>query len=147
MKNRQPSSSGSVGRITAGPADGCLVATTMEFVWNSLASWRDHPDRPSEVAEEALNAQLSMFLSAKASQEFPMVQFHHEQRQTQGRRVDMAAHPTSPVIICGTYFSIFRPITLMEGKRIPPPEKAREKEYVTGGEKQSGGIQRFKLGQ
>jgi hypothetical protein len=54
--------------------------------------------------------------------------------------IDMSAHPTSPVIICGTYFSIFRPITLMEGKRIPPPEKAREKEYVTGGDKQSGGI-------
>jgi hypothetical protein len=50
------------------------------------------------------------------------------------------------VIICGTYYSIYQPFTVIEGKRLPAPDLAREKEYVTGGEKRSGGIQRFKLG-
>ncbi len=34
----------------------------------------------------------------------------------------------------------------MEGKRLPVPAKVREQEYVTGGEKITGGLQRFKLG-
>ena len=75
-----------------------------------------------------------------------MVQFQHEQRQAGQRRVDLSAKPTAPVIICGTYYSIYQPFTVIEGKRLPAPDPAREKEYITGGEKRSGGIQRFKLG-
>ena len=35
---------------------------------------------------------------------------------------------------------------MLEGKRLPAPTRDREREYVTGIDKTSGGIQRFKLG-
>ena len=146
MKMPPSATSTGIGKIRSGAVEDSLIQSTIEFVWENLALWRDDPDRPQEAAEEALNAQLANFLGAKANREFPMVQFQHEQRQTGQRRVDLSAKSTAPVIICGTYYSIYRPFTVIEGKRLPAPDPAREKEYVTGGEKRSGGIQRFKLG-
>jgi hypothetical protein len=37
-------------------------------------------------------------------------------------------------------------ILVCEGKRLPAPSSDREMEYVTGGNRKNGGIQRFKLG-
>jgi hypothetical protein len=135
-----------IGRLNKASVQDDLLSKTLEFVWSNLAPWRDDPDRQTAVAEEELNAQLANFLQAQAIHNFPMVQFQHEQRQTGRRRVDLSVKPSSPVIICETYFSIYTPITVMEGKRLPAPDKIREKEYVTGGHEMSGGIQRFRLG-
>jgi hypothetical protein len=45
-----------------------------------------------------------------------------------------------------TYRTIYDPFLVFEGKRLPAPSKAREREYVSGGTAYSGGIQRFKRG-
>ena len=42
--------------------------------------------------------------------------------------------------------SIYAPFLVLECKRLPAPSKDREKEYVTGFDHTSGGIQRFKMG-
>ena len=43
-------------------------------------------------------------------------------------------------------FNKYTPFLVLEGKRLPTPGTGREREYVTGRESRSGGIQRFRLG-
>ncbi len=132
------------GRISEGPTDA-LIERTLEFVRGELAGWRDDPDRTPEQAEERLNAQLCKYLNVAASQRFPMVHFSHEEKQTGTRRVDLAANPNPAGFIGKMYHTIYDPFLVFEGKRLPVPSRAREREYVTGGAEKSGGIQRFKL--
>jgi hypothetical protein len=130
------------GKITSGLTPGGLVERTITFIHGSLAAWRDDPERPSEDAEEALNGQLCKFLNERARSAFPMVSFHHEERQGNGRKVDLSAAPAGNYVGSG---SIYKPVLVIEGKRLPPPSTDREREYLTGFEHRSGGIQRFKL--
>lgn len=132
------------GRITEGPTTS-VAERTLEFVFSELANWRDDPDRPSEDAEERLNAQLCKFLNVAASNRFPMVFFHYEEKQTRSRRVDISALPKRAILLGLTYHSIYDPFLVLEGKRLPAPSTDREREYVTGHTRKSGGIQRFKL--
>jgi len=135
------------GRITSGLAPGTTVAKTLQFVKSQLPRWRDMPDRPQVSGEEELNGQFCKYLNAAARREnFSMAYFHHEERQTGQRRVDMSALPPDPTVIEGRSYGILDPFLVLEGKRLPAPTHDREREYVTGGEKKSGGIQRFKLG-
>ena len=132
------------GRISEGPT-ASLAERTLEFVFSELANWRDDPDRNSEQGEERLNSQLCKYLNVAASSRFPMVLFSHEEKQTGTRRVDISAVPKSALFVGQTYHSIYDPFLVFEGKRLPTPSADREREYVTGGPKKSGGIQRFKL--
>jgi len=145
LLNRYPKKGPGRGRISKGPTDA-LVGRTLEFVFAELARWRDDPDRQTEKVEERLNAQLCKYLDVAARDRFPMVYFHHEEKQTGTRRVDMSALPISAGIIGQIYHSIYAPFLVLEGKRLPaPPPISREREYVTGGTEKSGGIQRFML--
>lgn len=140
-------SGSSQGRITSGLASGTAVTKTLQFVRTQLPRWRDLPERPNVSGEEELNGQLCKFLNAAARREnFSMAFFHHEERQTGRRRVDLSALPPDPTVIEGRSYTILDPFLVLEGKRLPPPTKDREREYVTGGQKTSGGIQRFKFG-
>lgn len=80
-----------------------------------------------------------------------MVLFKHESPQTQGRTVDIGVHGTEEITLIGVFgYTIYEPFMVIEAKRLPAPSKDREREYVTGTNKASGGatggIQRFKLG-
>lgn len=136
----------SVGRLAQTAIHDSLIGQTIEFIWDSLLPWKDDPDRPFAEAEEELNAQLHNFLQSRASETFPMVFFQTEQRQDGRRRVDLSAKPTHAVTIEGVMYNRYRPLIVIEGKRLPSPSREREREYVTGGVALSGGIQRFKLG-
>ncbi len=144
MADALPLNTPSLGRITEGPTTS-LVERTLEFVFSELATWRDDSDRSPEDAEERLNAQLCKYLNVAASNRFPMVFFHHEEKQTGIRRVDMSVLSKSGMVLGLTYHSIYDPFLVLEGKRLPAPSADREREYVTGRTKKSGGIQRFKL--
>jgi hypothetical protein len=134
------------GSITRGIERDTLEKQTIAFVKDQLATWRDHPDRVSEQAEEKLNAQLCKFLNIQARRIFPMAHFHHEERQAGRARVDISASPTELISAALYADSIFEPFLVLEAKRLPAPAAGREREYVTGYEARSGGIQRFKLG-
>jgi hypothetical protein len=142
---KRTSASLTIGRISEGPTT-TLVESTLQFVARELAPWRDDPDRRAEESEERLNAQLCKYLNAAASIRFPMVLFSHEEKQTGTRRVDFAANPSVATFVGKTYRTIYDPFVVFEGKRLPAPSKAREREYVSGGTEYSGGIQRFKRG-
>lgn len=145
MTNQSPADQPARGRISQGPTE-LLVEQTLEFVRRELAGWRDDPDRAAEDAEERLNAQLCKYLNVASNHRFPMIHFSHEEKQTGIRRVDMSALLTMGQFVGLTYHTIYDPILVFEGKRLPAPSPIREREYVTGGEETSGGIQRFKLG-
>jgi hypothetical protein len=120
------------GKITHGIEPGTLLRQTMGFVEESLPAWRDDATREFVEAEEELNGQLCKFLNHRAREEFPMAYFHHEERQGGRRRADLSALPTSKAIEAEGYESIYEPILLIEGKRLPTPTAARHREYVTG---------------
>lgn len=137
---------GGKGRITCGIELGTLVGQTMEFVRARLPDWRDDPDRQPQDSEEELNGQLCKYLNVTARHAFPMAHFHHEERQAKRRRVDLSVLPTEPMWVGTGHHSIYEPFLVLEGKRLPAPSRDREREYVTGLEKRTGGMQRFKLG-
>lgn len=134
------------GKLTAGLAHGTLVARTIAFVRDQLQPWRDDDSREPMDAEDQLNPQLCKFLDVAARRHFPMVHFHHEEPQGRRRTVDLAVTPTESITIGSRDYSIYTPFLVLEGKRLPAPSSDREREYLTGYEKRSGGIQRFKLG-
>jgi hypothetical protein len=146
MTGRFPGHEPNRGQITSGIAANTLVDRTLEFVRNQIPNWRDDPARPTEESEERLNAQLCKYLNANSRKNFPMVYFHHEEKQTGTRRVDISALPSETLLIEAALHSIYDPFLVFEGKRLPAPTRDREREYVTGGDAKSGGIQRFKLG-
>ena len=134
------------GQIAFGIEPGTVARKTLAFVQQQLPMWRDSPKRPPVEAEEELNSQLCKFLNVAARKNFSMAHFSHEERQTGNRRVDLAALPLQPTLIEGRLYSLFEPFLVLEGKRLPAPSRNREREYVTGADTTSGGIQRFKLG-
>lgn len=141
-----PKPGNSIGRLAKSAVSNSLIDQTIDFIWSSLLPWQNDPSRPVAEAEEHLNAQFHNFLQSRANAEFPMIFFQHEQHQEGRRRVDLSAKPARSVIIQGVGYSRYQPIIVIEGKRLPAPAKSREREYVTGGQDGSGGIQRFKIG-
>ena len=134
-----------VGRITSGIGQSALALKTISFVRQQLTTWRDDSDRPDEQSEDRLNLQLCKFLNSRARTDFPMVRFDREEYQFESRRIDLAASPVETMIIGVKLHTIYDPYLVLEGKRLPAPSSSREKEYVTGYEKRTGGIQRLKL--
>ncbi len=145
---KKPSENIGAGKLTSGIEPGLLRLQTISFVYGQLANWRDDPERPYEEAEEKLNLQLCKFLGVRANNDFPMVQFNHEEPQAGRRRVDLSASAMETVVIGATTHTIYDPFLVLEGKRLPAPSSGREKEYVTSenAAKIKGGIQRFKRG-
>ena len=126
--------------------ESAVLEGTLEFVRKHLSEWRDDPDRPEVQSEEKLNGLLCDYLSYQVRHEWPMVVFRHEEPQKGRRRVDMSAKTKQPIIAATRDFTKYDPFLVIEGKRLPAPERGREREYVTGFDKTSGGLQRFKLG-
>ena len=121
-----------------------LVSSIFDFVYDQLAKWRDDPARSDESNEEILNSQLCDFLNFESRlAEKPYI-FKHEEAQAKGRRVDLSVKPTPEsiaILSCSKYDNI----TVLEGKRLPTPNgKGRQKEYLCGEEKITGGVERFK---
>jgi hypothetical protein len=77
-----------------------------------------------------------------------MVRFDHEEYQAGQRRVDLSASPVESLYLEAKPYTIYDPVLVLEGKRLPAPSPDREREYVTGSKpnRTTGGIQRFKLG-
>ena len=145
MRRKQGETS-SIGRITCGITIKTLALRTIAFVREQLPTWRDDPNRTNEQSENKLNLQLCKFLESRARNDFPMICFYHEEYQSGRRSTDLSASLAGTTVIEAKTYTIYDTILVLEGKRIPPPSSDREKEYVTGEERKSGGIQRLKLG-
>ncbi len=128
-------------------------AELVSFIARKLPGWRDHPDRPREIAETGLTEQLCSYLNEAT---YTSAEWHHIRFQTEiadearkGRKVDLAAKPRATVLhVAGRRHTIFDALFPIECKRLPTPrEKGRdEREYVVTARGSTGGIQRFKFG-
>jgi hypothetical protein len=140
--------SGSVGTLAYKPPLGeTLVPQTLSFVLAQLPAWRDDPTRPADSNENQMNSSLCDFLDIRSREDFPMVRFKHQAPQTTTHTVDLGVHGLESITTVGTRgYTIYQPFLVIEAKRLPAPRKDREREYVVGGDKPSGAIQRFRLG-
>jgi hypothetical protein len=142
------------GRIEAGVLlPGTARHGVIEFIAQQLPCWRDHPERPSTLAEPMLTDQLCDHLNTAAgkSTTWDYIQFRTEvpDEVNHGRKIDLAAKPrATTLIIGGMRYTQFRMLLPIECKRLPTPrEKGRdEREYVVTEPGTTGGIQRFKFG-
>lgn len=144
------------GRITRGISPDTFRTKTVLFVWAQLPRWRDDPHRRERENEDSLNADLCKFLNMRARAEWPMVHFSHEEAQTGRHFADLAANPSTEGFAAEVFSSsIYDSFLVFECKRLPAPEKVREREYLNGGKRKdgderkaraSGGVQRYKLG-
>ena len=152
MAKHPKSRTGAIGRLSYQPApDEGPIPKTLDFVRAQLSAWRDDPQRPAGSSEKLLNSSLCDFLDSRARSGCPMVRFKHEAPQTASRTVDIGVHGTEKTTLIGAcVYTIYQAFMVIEAKRLPAPSKDREREYVTGTNKASGGptggVQRFKLG-
>lgn len=139
---------GNIERITSGISPDTLALKTIDFVRQQLPAWRDDPHRALEKSENKLHLQLCKFLDSQTRSSFPMVRFDHEEYQASRRSIDLSASLVQTSYLKVGLYTIYDPILVLEGKRLPAPSSEREKEYVTGTKPniRTGGIQRFKLG-
>ena len=139
---------GSIGTLSYKPPfEKQLIPQTLEFILGQLPHWRDDPNRPADLSETHLNSSLCDFLDNCSRTDFPMVRFKHEEPQAKVHAVDLGVHGTEEITTVGTRsYTIYQPFLVVEAKRLPAPSQDREKEYVIGADKATGGIQRFRLG-
>ena len=148
MASQPIAQSGASGSLSCKPApEDRLIPQTLNFIHAQLPAWRDDPKRPVGDSEKPLNSTLCDFLDIRSREYFPMVSFKHEEPLAKGRTVDIGIHGIEEVTLVVTFgYDIYDPILVIEAKRLPSPRKDREREYVSGIAKATGGIQRFKLG-
>jgi hypothetical protein len=125
----------------------------LEFITRELSNWRDHPERPSEQAEDRLTEHLCDYLNSAAyhSTDLDHIQFRTEtgDERNANRTIDLSVKPLgATLIIEGRRSTTFDTILPIECKRLPtPPGTDRDhREYVFSSKKTTGGIQRFKEG-
>lgn len=122
-----------------------FILGIINFVFEHLAQWRDEP-RPTANSEGLLNGQLCKTLNDLARAKECNFTFHHEADQGANRRVDFSAYEYAPFGARSYSQWRYEDLTVFEAKRLPAPDRPRMREYVTGEEKKSGGVQRFKSG-
>lgn len=147
MAKIRKSQFGSTGLLTFKPEpDQGLVAKSLDFVRKQLPEWRDDSKRPLDTSEKLLNSSLCDFLDTHSRAGCPMIRFKHEAPQTGRCTVGLGILGTEEMTSIGaSRYTIYEPFMVVECKRLPTPG-IREREYVAGTDKPSGGIQRFKLG-
>jgi hypothetical protein len=115
-----------------------FICNIILFVYQQLDGWRDNPRLPIGKGEPDLNPDLPKYLNSCVRNTELNIQFAHEEPQGKRRIVDFS-------VSYGDIAKYNEIITVFECKRLPEEERNRKDEYVTGHEKRTGGIQRFKL--
>lgn len=133
------------GRITSGIAEKQHLTSLVDFIYRTLPVWRDDPERPYADRETTLNETLCGMLNTRAKREIACFHFIHEAAATGRRSMDMALKPDEKCVFAAREYTKYDTVLAIECKRLPAPARDREREYVSGGDKITGGIQRFKL--
>ena len=133
------------GRITSVVKENQQLVALVDFIYQTLPVWRDDPERPNADRETDLNETLYIMLANKAKRKLPLFLFTPEARASGQRRIDMAVMPSEKIALAARTYTKYETVLAIECKRLPAPTRDREREYVSGGDKTTGGIQRFKL--
>jgi hypothetical protein len=133
------------GRITSGVKENQQLVALVDFIYQTLPVWRDDPERPNADRETDLNETLYIVLANRAKTKMPLFLFTPEARASGQRRIDMAVMSSEKIVLAARTYTKYETVLAIECKRLPAPTRDREREYVSGGDKTTGGIQRFKL--
>lgn len=137
----------SSGQLTHGIELDASITSVVEFIEVHFAQFREKIKGEVTASEKSLTDKLCKYFNRHAGN-YPFY-FHHEnvEDHSTGKspQTDIATVSRSEQITIGdknynewdSFFSI-------EAKRLPTPGHNREKEYVIGQERPSGGIERFK---
>jgi len=116
-----------------------LIESVILFVYEYICKWRDDPKRKKEESEKILNSDLPKYLTVSAHKAEREFVFYPEEPEEDQRTIDFS--------VCYNDIKCYNEkITVFECKRLSKEITGKRKdEYVTGHDKISGGIQRFKL--
>lgn len=135
------------GKLTRGIELDASIKVVIEFIEVHFSEFSNKVKGEISTNEKALTDKLCKFLNRKVGN-YPFY-FHHE-------NVENHASGISPQTDIGTLsknvqltvgdmsYGEFESFFSLEAKRLPTPGQYREKEYVIGYNKPSGGIERFK---
>ena len=118
----------------------------LDLIEQGLAEFADRSEFKTIKNEKGITNRLCKMLNCHK-----LLYFHHEgmQDETTGTSasVDIEAVTTSSTFFEARLYAKEETLMAIEAKRLPsPPPKSREKEYLVGSKKASGGMERFKLG-
>jgi hypothetical protein len=118
----------------------------LDAIENGLVEFSGRSESRGIQNEKGITNRLCKILNCHK-----LLYFHHEGMQDEASGtssvVDMEALTTSSTMFEARLYSKEQTLMAIEAKRLPsPPPKSREREYVIGAERNSGGVERFKLG-
>lgn len=117
---------------------GIIIQRVISFIEESLIGFQAEYINNKNHSEERTSQYLANYLIDNGRKEVFLFNREALQEQEKGndRRVDIGVF---------LHRSDFSPFFTLEAKRLPTPGADREKEYVIGIDKKSGGIERYKL--
>jgi hypothetical protein len=141
------SQNNSNGKLSHGIELDSSICAVVEFIEIHFAEFSIKVNGEIATSEKALTDKLCKFLNRNASA-YPFF-FQHENVENHASgtspQIDIGAVSESEQLTIGDRsYGEFDSFFSIEAKRLPTPGQNREKEYVIGHEKPSGGIERFK---
>lgn len=137
------------GNLSMGIAPEKSIVAVVEFLRRNLRAFVKTKCKETNVPEESINQLLCIFLNRQAVS-YPF-RFHPEfiedLKSGKSPKVDFGTmSDDSSLIVSDITYSEDDSFFSIEAKRLPTPGSNREKEYVSGHIKATGGIERFKKG-
>lgn len=137
----------SKGQLTHGIELDSSIKSVIEFIEVHFVGFSKKVKGEISTSEKALTDKLCKFLNRNASA-YPFF-FQHENVENHASgaspQIDIGAVSENQEITIGDRsYGEFDSFFSIEAKRLPTPGQNREKEYVIGHDKPSGGIERFK---
>jgi hypothetical protein len=134
------------GKLDANSVPCISRDVILDTIEKGLLEFADREDCQNIKVEKGITNRLCKILSGHK-----LLYFHHEgvQNEVKGSSasVDLEAIATTDTYFEARLFAREQTLMAIEAKRLPTsPPKKREREYLVGVDKATGGVERFKLG-
>lgn len=139
----------SSGKLTHGIELDSSIKSVVEFIEIHFVEFSKKVKGEITASEKSLTDKLCKYLNRNAGA-YPFY-FHHENVENHASgispQIDIGTLSESEKLLIGDRsYGEFDSFFSIEAKRLPTPGQNREKEYVIGQDRSSGGIERFKKG-
>ena len=139
----------SSGQLTHGIELDSSITSVIEFIEIHFSQFREKVKGEITTSEKSLTDKLCKYFNRNAGN-YPFY-FHHENVENPASGIspqtDIGTLSDNEKLVIGDRsYGEFDSFFSIEAKRLPTPGQNREKEYVVGQDRPSGGIERFKKG-
>ncbi|KYG71177.1 hypothetical protein EV198_3553 [Roseivirga ehrenbergii] len=137
------------GNLSEGVEIDASIKAVIEFIETHFSGFSEKVKGEITASEKALTDKLCKYFNRVAGP-YPFF-FHHENVENHSSgmspQIDIGTLSREEQITVGDRnYAEFDSFFSIEAKRLPTPGQNREKEYVIGHDKPTGGIERFKKG-